>query len=299
MELGARLKEARETKQLSIEDVQKITKIQTRYLQAIEKGNFSAMPGNFYVRAFIKEYATAVDLDPDLLIEEHKAELPASSDESSIQYTRVQRSRKDTSSTKSPAIFSFLPTAIVIILIVGTIFAFWYFYQKSQADDTNEPRQTEEDNGGNDEVQLPRDQQENADVGDGEEEQEEAPAEDEEETDVEEEPEPTLTLTDQGNAEQTYEFINTTDQLVVTLNTDNEHWLEIENGKGNVFYNEMFYANQTPYEQDLTGEEQIYLRFGNPTSLDIKINGVTLELPEDIEPSKVQKVWINVQNSAE
>ncbi|WBX79510.1 helix-turn-helix domain-containing protein [Virgibacillus salarius] len=39
MEIGARLKEAREAKNLSLESLQETTKIQKRYLLAIEEGN--------------------------------------------------------------------------------------------------------------------------------------------------------------------------------------------------------------------------------------------------------------------
>ena len=59
-ELGKILKEAREAKGLSLDDLQQITKIQKRYLIGIEEGNYDMMPGKFYVRAFIKQYAEAV-----------------------------------------------------------------------------------------------------------------------------------------------------------------------------------------------------------------------------------------------
>lgn len=76
-ELGTRLKEARLAKGYSLEDLQEITKIQKRYLSAIEEGNFSVMPGAFYVRAFIKQYAEAVGLDATEILETHKSEIPA------------------------------------------------------------------------------------------------------------------------------------------------------------------------------------------------------------------------------
>ncbi|WP_139037439.1 helix-turn-helix domain-containing protein, partial [Bacillus pumilus] len=59
-ELGKRLVEAREEKGMSLEDLQTVTKIQKRYLLAIEQGNYDIIPGKFYVRAFIKQYAEAV-----------------------------------------------------------------------------------------------------------------------------------------------------------------------------------------------------------------------------------------------
>ena len=64
-ELGTRLKEARIAKGYSLEDLQDVTKIQKRYLAGIEEGNYSMMPGQFYVRAFIKQYADAVGLNAD------------------------------------------------------------------------------------------------------------------------------------------------------------------------------------------------------------------------------------------
>lgn len=71
-ELGTRLKEARLSKGYSLDDLQEITKIQKRYLVGIEEGNYSIMPGSFYVRAFIKQYAEAVGLDADEILAEFK-----------------------------------------------------------------------------------------------------------------------------------------------------------------------------------------------------------------------------------
>ena len=56
-QIGEQLKAARLEKQLSLDDIQEITKIQRRYLSAIEENNLSVLPGDFYVRAFIRQYA--------------------------------------------------------------------------------------------------------------------------------------------------------------------------------------------------------------------------------------------------
>ena len=77
-ELGARLKEARLQKGYSLDDLQEITKIQKRYLVGIEEGNYSSMPGTFYVRAFIKQYAEAVGLDADEILQQYQKEIPVS-----------------------------------------------------------------------------------------------------------------------------------------------------------------------------------------------------------------------------
>jgi cytoskeletal protein RodZ len=62
--LSDELKSAREKKKLSIDNIFTKTRIDKKYLTAIENGNFSIMP-EVYIRAFIKEYSKTVGLDPD------------------------------------------------------------------------------------------------------------------------------------------------------------------------------------------------------------------------------------------
>ncbi|WP_270764783.1 helix-turn-helix domain-containing protein [Weissella confusa] len=61
--IGQELQKARLDKGLSLDDIQQTTKIQKRYLAAIENGQFDQLPGVFYERAFVRQYANAVGLD--------------------------------------------------------------------------------------------------------------------------------------------------------------------------------------------------------------------------------------------
>ena len=76
LELGQTLKKARIDRGLTLEDLHETTKIRKRYLEAIEEGNFKVLPGNFYVRAFIKSYAEAVGLDPNEVLGLYKNVIP-------------------------------------------------------------------------------------------------------------------------------------------------------------------------------------------------------------------------------
>lgn len=72
-EVSRRLRGARELAGLSIEDLAATTKIRRTALQAIERGEFDRLPGDFYVRAFLKAYAREVHLPPDEIVSEYNA----------------------------------------------------------------------------------------------------------------------------------------------------------------------------------------------------------------------------------
>lgn len=311
MEIGSRLKEAREAKKLSLEDVQGKTKIQTRYLDAIEKGNFDIMPGAFYVRAFIKEYASAVGLDPEKLMEEHNNELPSPTDDPSIQYSRVQRSRNTAggSSTKTSGFLSFLPTLIIIIVGIGLIFTIWSFLQSPEETDSGTNRSNTEE-GVEEVVVNPADETDDADENTGDssgEEQnsektnsEDENRESEEQTDEEESTLELQSQETQGSEQAvTYALINPDEEVTLELDTNSEHWLEITNGSGESLYSGIFSEANVPLQENMTDQDSFSLRFGNPADLDIVVNGISLNLPEDTNKSQVHRVTIEVENSEE
>ncbi|GMB83968.1 transcriptional regulator [Lactobacillus delbrueckii subsp. bulgaricus] len=73
--IGEQLRKAREAKGFSISDIEKATKIQSRYLEAIENNDFDKLPGDFYVRAFIRQYAQIVGLDGKELLSQYQGEV--------------------------------------------------------------------------------------------------------------------------------------------------------------------------------------------------------------------------------
>ncbi len=72
--IGDKLRQAREAKQLSIRDAEKETSIRALYIEAIEKGEYKTLPGEAYLRGFIKSYANFLGLDGQALVEEYKGE---------------------------------------------------------------------------------------------------------------------------------------------------------------------------------------------------------------------------------
>ena len=127
--LGDRLREARKAKGYSLDDLQSITKIQKRYLSGIENEEFGSMPGSFYVRAFIKQYAEAVGLDADemlLLYRDSSGKLELKEEEQ--QHTPQTLSRR--SSLRNSRLNEVLPKIIVALFII-VIIAVVYFLNKN------------------------------------------------------------------------------------------------------------------------------------------------------------------------
>jgi len=63
--VGEFLRRERELRYVSLDDVAERTKISRRYLEAIEEGQYDRLPGETFVRGFIRSYAQSVGLDPE------------------------------------------------------------------------------------------------------------------------------------------------------------------------------------------------------------------------------------------
>ena len=93
-ELGQKLKEARGTKGLSIDQLHEITKIQKRHLVAIEEGNYDVLPGAFMRVHSLKQYADAVGLNGEELLVEYQSTIPQSEKRDVPQVSTGQKRKK-------------------------------------------------------------------------------------------------------------------------------------------------------------------------------------------------------------
>jgi cytoskeleton protein RodZ len=64
-----RVADIRQTKGISLEQISSITKLRVSTLQAIEDGDFDALPGGIYNISYIRQYARAIDVDESHLIQ--------------------------------------------------------------------------------------------------------------------------------------------------------------------------------------------------------------------------------------
>ena len=69
-EIGNSLREARVRQQIELGEAELSTKIRARYLRALEDEHFDALPGQTYVKGFLRTYADYLGLDGQLYVDE-------------------------------------------------------------------------------------------------------------------------------------------------------------------------------------------------------------------------------------
>lgn len=74
--LGQYLREARKERQVSLEDIAKVTRVGIRYLAALEEESFDTLPADVYVRGYLRAYARELKLDVEDVMNRYAAARP-------------------------------------------------------------------------------------------------------------------------------------------------------------------------------------------------------------------------------
>lgn len=278
-ELGLRLKNARAEKNISLEELQSTTKIQKRYLQAIEDGNLDILPGHFYARAFVKSYADAVGIDPEIIFEEHASELPTASKQIVEIPARIQQ-RKIRGTKRSRRFLALLPLLLVVIFIISIFIGAWYILQgNSVIDDGTQEEQGQSPNveGGRNEDALKQ--------AEGVEEELETEEEVKEEIVEEEKIEQLIEFVETKGKETIFNLINA-EEFAVKIDLLGKSYVGIDNRKGKTFHAVTEDGGKT-LKFDFSEEETIQFNFGASNNVNLFINEVLFEFPLDIVHQKV------------
>ncbi len=79
-QLGEFLRQQREARGISLEELHARTKIRVKYLKAIEAGDYAEIPGEVYLRGFIRSMAKELDIDPHEAMELYHQEVQSASE---------------------------------------------------------------------------------------------------------------------------------------------------------------------------------------------------------------------------
>ena len=131
-ELGDLLRQSREQLGLTLDDIQASTHIKSSYLEALEEERFDDLPNLVVRRGFLRNYASALNLDPSYVLDLHdghdqhaEASSGPAMSEDGIRFKSISMAR--------PARISpdLLIGLLLIATLVGVVIAVFYVYQDS------------------------------------------------------------------------------------------------------------------------------------------------------------------------
>ena len=278
-ELGKFLREKREEKGMSLEELQTATKIQKRYLVAIEEGNYGVLPGAFYARAFIKNYCEAVGLHYETIFDEYAHEIPKSAKEPATEFEPRSKRERTGVAEENTLLKRLVPVFLIGVLIIVVLFIVW----KLLPDGNDEAKSDQSDVKGI-EVVEDKDKPKKKEEPKQEEEQKEDPAEKEE---VQKQ---TLTKVETNGKVTTYDLTNT-DKLVVELTATGDSYVGIQDETKKSYFDSQIKKGQTE-TFDLSAAKEVTLNIGASHVTSVKINGEAFTYP--VPPSDLvhQKIVI-------
>ena len=71
--VGEHLKQLRESKRMSLAEVSRATRVPVTSVERIEANRFDELPGEVFVRGFLRAYARALDVSPDDVLARYTA----------------------------------------------------------------------------------------------------------------------------------------------------------------------------------------------------------------------------------
>ncbi|PHC53385.1 helix-turn-helix domain-containing protein [Bacillus toyonensis] len=290
-ELGQKLKEAREAKGLSIDQLHEITKIQKRHLVAIEEGNYDVLPGAFYARAFIKQYADAAGLNGEELLVEYQSTIPQSENRDVPQVSTGQKTQETMQKSSSLPMADHMPKILIALLVIAFGVVVWFVIQALT---------------GKDDGRVPATQSEKIEVKKAEnspldtKKDEAKAAEPKKEEPKKEEPkkeEPTgqqeVKVVGTSGKVSTLEIHNNK-TLELEISAKGTSYVDVKDDAGNEILNTTVQSGQTE-KRDLSTAKEVRLNIGNATNVEVKLNGQVVAYPLDPEKELHQRLVIKNQ----
>jgi cytoskeletal protein RodZ len=78
-DFGARIRQAREQRGISLRQIAETTKISVSVLEALERNDISRLPGGIFSRGFVRSYAVVIGVDPEQTVRDFMAQFPQDS----------------------------------------------------------------------------------------------------------------------------------------------------------------------------------------------------------------------------
>jgi hypothetical protein len=119
-EIGATLREARMRAKIDINEVETSTKIRAKYLRAMENEEWDLLPGDVYVKSFLRTYGDYLGLDTRQLLDDFRSRYERPTDQELRPVAPLGRERERT--PRGVAIPPWLAIGLVLVVVVVALY---------------------------------------------------------------------------------------------------------------------------------------------------------------------------------
>ena len=117
-EIGSSLREARLRQGLDFPEIETGTKIRGKYLHALEDEHFDVLPGETYIKGFLRTYAEYLGLDGQLYVDEFNSRYVAPDEMQTIRARRTAQARSHRRLQGGVLVAALAGIAIVTALVI-------------------------------------------------------------------------------------------------------------------------------------------------------------------------------------
>jgi cytoskeleton protein RodZ len=118
-EIGSSLKEARVRQGLEFAEIETATKIRGKYLRALEDEQFDVLPGETYIKGFLRTYAEHLGLDGQLYVDEFNSRYVAPEEILPIRARRTAQGRSHRRVQGGVLVLTLVGIAVVTALVIA------------------------------------------------------------------------------------------------------------------------------------------------------------------------------------
>jgi cytoskeletal protein RodZ len=135
--LGEKLRKLRSDRRITLTEASRITKIQVKYIELLEEGDYNKLPADVYVRGFLRSYAEFLGVDDCILIKLYEKEKGI---KKNLEKTRSCIEDSGRMNPISVSSFVFTPKKIMAVVVSFLVFLTILFLYREIGSFTDAPR---------------------------------------------------------------------------------------------------------------------------------------------------------------
>lgn len=115
--LADKLKQSRLEQDKTLEEAARVTKIQIKYLEILEEGDYQKLPGDIYAKAWLKLYGDFLGLQINELLVDYKIEKSVSDKLAKVEAPKPENKLKPATNILKPKVLKMMGIGLLILVL--------------------------------------------------------------------------------------------------------------------------------------------------------------------------------------